>query len=250
VRLTPLAAFTVAACLVAGCGGGGGGDSGSSEDEVKDVTTDYLEAILAEENGRACALTTSPQDCLGQLALAQGFLGEGGFEALLPEDWRDRLDEAEVTFADDDHATIGALSSDDDPTELVREEGRWLIVVENPAGAEGTASVSTDTVATTEEAPEETAGQENARRAAEEYLAYQALSKKGLIRQLKFEGYSTKDAEYAVGAIDVDWNEQAAKAAANYLDNQAFSRSGLVQQLRFEGYTKAQAEYGVSQAYE
>jgi hypothetical protein len=245
-----LAAFTAAACLVAGCGGGDG--AGSAEDEIKDTTAEFLEAVIDGRNGEACALTTDPGQCVGQLALAQGFLGEGGFEALLGEDWRDELDAAEVEFADEDHATIPPLSPDDDPTTLVQRDGRWLIVVEESAGieVEETTSTSTDAVTTTEEAPEETAGQENARRAADGYLTYQAFSQKGLIRQLKFEGYSTKDAEYAVDAIDVDWNEQAAKAAANYLDYQAFSRSGLVQQLRFEGYTKAQAEYGVSQAYE
>jgi hypothetical protein len=239
-----------AACLVASCGGGD--SAGSPEDEIKDTAAEFWEAVIDGRNGEACALTTDPGKCIGSLALAQGFLGEGGFEALIDEDWREALEAAEVEFADDDHATIPPFSPDDDPTQFVREDGLWLIVFEEDSGieVEGTTSTSTDTVATTEDAPEETAGQENARRAAEGYLAYQAFSEKGLIRQLKFEGYSTKDAEYAVGAIDVDWNEQAAKAAADYLDYQAFSRSGLVQQLRFEGYTKAQAEYGVRQAYE
>jgi hypothetical protein len=98
-----------------------------------------------------------------------------------------------------------------------------------------------------EEAPAETAGQANARESAEDYLAYTAFSRKGLIEQLKFEGYSKSDATYAVDAVSPDWNEQAAKAAKDYLDYSSFSRSGLIEQLEFEGYTSSQAEYGVNQ---
>jgi uncharacterized lipoprotein YddW (UPF0748 family) len=98
-----------------------------------------------------------------------------------------------------------------------------------------------------EEAPDESVAQENAREAAESYLDTQAFSRKGLIEQLEYEGYSTKDATYAVGAIAVDWKEQAAKSAASYLDTQAFSRSGLIEQLEYEGFTHRQAVYGVNQ---
>lgn len=53
-----------------------------------------------------------------------------GFEAVLGEDWQEKLDSAEVTFADDDHATIAPWGAEEDPTELVREEGEWLLVSE------------------------------------------------------------------------------------------------------------------------
>jgi hypothetical protein len=72
-----------------------------------------------------------------------------------------------------------------------------------------------------------------------------AFSKKGLIKQLKYEGYSTSDATYAVNKLKVDYKEQAVKAGENYLDTMAFSRSGLVKQLKFEGYTQEQANYAV-----
>ena len=98
-----------------------------------------------------------------------------------------------------------------------------------------------------EEAPAETAGQANARQSAEDYLDYMAFSRKGLIEQLEFEGYSTKDATYAVVAVSPNWNEQAAKATKDYLNYMAFSRSGLIEQLEFEGYTEQQAVYGVNQ---
>ena len=82
--------------------------------------------------------------------------------------------------------------------------------------------------------PEVTAGQENARRSAEQYLETSPFSRKGLIQQLSSdagEGYSKAEAIYAVNHIDVDWNEQAAKAAKNYLDISPFSRQGLIEQL-------------------
>jgi Host cell surface-exposed lipoprotein len=60
-----------------------------------------------------------------------------------------------------------------------------------------------------------------------------------------YEGFSKKDAAYAVSAIKPNWKAQAAKAAQTYLDYSSFSRQGLIEQLMYEGYTRAQAEYGV-----
>jgi host cell surface-exposed lipoprotein len=49
-----------------------------------------------------------------------------------------------------------------------------------------------------EETRAETAGQENARRSAEDYLSTAAFSRKGLIDQLKYEGYTEQQAVYGV----------------------------------------------------
>jgi hypothetical protein len=98
-----------------------------------------------------------------------------------------------------------------------------------------------------EEKPKESVSQEQARQYAESYLDMSAFSRKGLIEQLGFEGFSTKDAEYGVDALDADWNEQAAKSAQSYLDMSSFSRKSLIDQLMFEGYTEEQAEYGADQ---
>lgn len=95
----------------------------------------------------------------------------------------------------------------------------------------------------------ESSGQENAREQAVNYLDSQAFSRKGLIEQLKYEGYSRLDAVYAADNVRVDWYEQAALKAKSYLDAQSFSRSGLLDQLLYEGFTRAQAEHGVSVAY-
>ncbi|MCM4083137.1 Ltp family lipoprotein [Paractinoplanes hotanensis] len=89
-----------------------------------------------------------------------------------------------------------------------------------------------------------TVSQENAVDKAADYLSYTAFSRSGLIKQLKFEGFSTKDATVGVDAQKADWNDQAAKKAQDYLDTSSFSRSGLIRQLKFEGFTTAQATYG------
>jgi Host cell surface-exposed lipoprotein len=97
--------------------------------------------------------------------------------------------------------------------------------------------------------PEMTAAQENAVETAAAYLDYSGFSRSGLIDQLKYEGFSKKDAEFAVDVIGVNWNQQAVRVAKGYLDYDSFSRSGLIDQLEYEGFTPEQAEYGVQKAY-
>lgn len=114
----------------------------------------------------------------------------------------------------------------------------------------GTSSPSpSDPVGAVENSLGLSSSQSNAKRQAENYLSTQAFSRKDLIGQLKYEGYSTADATYAVDNVTVDWYDQAAKKAKEYLDTQPFSRSDLVAQLEYEGFSSAQAQYGVSQAY-
>ena len=81
-------------------------------------------------------------------------------------------------------------------------------------------------------------------RAAKSYLDVEAFSLKGLIHQLKFEGYSTSDATYGATHAGANWMQQAVKSAKSYLEFEAFSFSGMVHQLRFEGFTLAQAVHG------
>ena len=97
-------------------------------------------------------------------------------------------------------------------------------------------------------APTLTVAQANALGAAEDYLDYAGFSKKGLIKQLAFEGYETKDIDAALATMKVDWNAEAAESAKAYVDMTHFSRSGLIKQLRFEGYTSKQAAHGADAA--
>ncbi|WP_404383523.1 Ltp family lipoprotein [Knoellia locipacati] len=92
--------------------------------------------------------------------------------------------------------------------------------------------------------PELSTAQEMAVRQAESYLDYAGFSKKGLIKQLEFEGFSAKDAQVAIGTLTVDWNAEAAESAKGYTEMSGFSRSSLIRQLEFEGYTNAQAKHG------
>jgi len=91
--------------------------------------------------------------------------------------------------------------------------------------------------------------QANAAKSAESYLSgNSSFSRKGLIGQLKYEGFSVKAATAAVDSLHVDWNEQAALSAQSYLDMGGFSRKSLIGQLKYEGFTQSQAEYGVKKA--
>ena len=144
-------------------------------------------------------------------------------------------------------AILGACASEDVNTE---PDAAPVTVTETvETGGESTTNATEET--TTEEKAEasaETAGQKNARRSGESYLEFSAFSRKGLIEQLKYEDYSTKDATYAVDAVGADWNAQAAESAKLYLEMSPFSRSGLIEQLEYEGFTQAQATYGVDKA--
>ena len=122
---------------------------------------------------------------------------------------------------------------------------------EPPATAEPTTAPKPKPTATE---PAMTLSQEQAVGAAESYLELTAFSRKGLIRQLSSEageGFSVKDATFAVDHIKVNWNEQAARSARSYLEMTHFSRAGLIRQLESdsgEGFTHRQAVYGVTKA--
>lgn len=95
----------------------------------------------------------------------------------------------------------------------------------------------------------ETRAQYRARVMARNYLSFTAFSRKGLIQQLRYEGFGYLTAVYAVDHITVSWRYQAYRKAKEYLDYSPFSRSGLYDQLRYEGFTVTQATYGVNRAY-
>lgn len=113
---------------------------------------------------------------------------------------------------------------------------------------EPSADSSDDATADSEDSDDMTVSQEQAVDKAEEYIDYTAFSRTGLIKQLKYEGFSTSDSKFAVDHIDVDWMEQAELKAKQYLDYTSFSRRGLIKQLEFEGFTKKQAEHGAKAA--
>jgi Host cell surface-exposed lipoprotein len=84
----------------------------------------------------------------------------------------------------------------------------------------------------------------NAARMAKSYLTLQAFSFKGLVKQLKYEGFSTSDATYGASHSGANWMKQAVRMAKSYLEYKAFSFKGLVKQLKYEGFTHSQALHG------
>lgn len=90
-----------------------------------------------------------------------------------------------------------------------------------------------------------TTGQKNALRKAKLYLSVMPFSKKGLRKQLEFDGFSSKEAKYGVNHCGANWKKQAYKKAKQYLDIMAYSKQGLIDQLLFDGFTKKQAKYAV-----
>ena len=84
----------------------------------------------------------------------------------------------------------------------------------------------------------------NAVRTARDYLRSQGFSFKGLVGQLKYEGYSTGDARYGASHAGANWMKQAVKAAKQYLQVSAFSRASMIEQLEYDGFTPPQARHG------
>ncbi len=117
----------------------------------------------------------------------------------------------------------------------VGADGRWI--TEQQAAAAASSYTAPATV---------TLGMKNAVGKAQQYLKYTSFSKKGLIEQLKYEGFTTEEATYAVETIQVDWNDQCAKKAQQYLKYTSFSRKGLADQLEYEGFTSSQIAYGLA----
>ena len=91
-----------------------------------------------------------------------------------------------------------------------------------------------------------TLGEKQALQSAKKYLNYSSFSRKGLIKQLEYEGFTNDEAVYGVEQSNADWNAQAAMSAKKYIEYTSFSRSGLIEQLEYEGYTRQQAEHGAN----
>lgn len=92
-------------------------------------------------------------------------------------------------------------------------------------------------------------GEQQALEKAIDYIDYSAFSKEGLYDQLKFEGFSNKEARFAVNHIDASWKKQALLKGQDYLNYSSFSKQGLYDQLIFEKFTKKQARYATNKLY-
>jgi hypothetical protein len=99
-----------------------------------------------------------------------------------------------------------------------------------------------------------TGPQNNAVRAANQYINMTGFSRDGLINQLSSDagdGFEISDATVAVDSLNIDWNQQAVKSAKQYLNMMGFSCKGLIEQLSSSAgdqYTVDQATHGAKQA--
>jgi Host cell surface-exposed lipoprotein len=98
-----------------------------------------------------------------------------------------------------------------------------------------------------------TIAQNNAIDSAVSYLKAYGMSRAGLMGQLSTkagEGFTRKDAVFAVRHIKVNWNVEAVQSAQSYLETNWMSRAGLIRQLSSragERFTHAQAVYAANE---
>ena len=137
-----------------------------------------------------------------------------------------------TTTSNDNTTTISAVEQ---VTEAVTEETTTELATTTTA----------TTTATTTTKPSATLGELNALAKALQYLDYSGFSKKSLKDQLKYEGYSSDEIDYAIKNCDADWKEECAEKAQQYLDYGSFSKSGLRDQLEYEGFTSEQIDYAL-----
>ena len=173
-----------------------------------------------------------------------------------------------ATFGDPDGArTSATMSSSEDvrsPTIYGDSDGTgWMIIDVGAAlpsvTLQGTADVLDGTLLGEEYSgisdepskPSLTTEQEQAVDKAQSYLDnVGGFSRKGLIKQLKYEGFSTNQATFATDYIKPNFKKQAAIKAHSYLDTVGgFSKASLRRQLAYEGFTNAQTTYAISQVF-
>ena len=112
---------------------------------------------------------------------------------------------------------------------------------DSSTSSSSTSASSSDSQTSSRSSYTPTRGEQNALSTAHDYLDTMAFSRSGLIDQLKYEGYTDSEAEYAVDNCGADWDYQAVLMAEEYLDAMSFSRSGLIDQLEYEGFSYSQA---------
>ena len=91
-----------------------------------------------------------------------------------------------------------------------------------------------------------TMGEKNALKKARDYFNVGNFSYSGLIKQLRYNGFSNSEATFAADHCGADWKMQAALKAQAYLSLMPFSSSGLAEQLQYEGFTMEQIAFALA----
>ena len=89
-------------------------------------------------------------------------------------------------------------------------------------------------------------GEKNALKKARDYFNVGNFSYSGIIKQLKYNGFSNSEATFAADHCGADWKMQAALKAQAYLALMPFSSSGLAKQLQYEGFTMEQIAFALA----
>ena len=90
---------------------------------------------------------------------------------------------------------------------------------------------------------------ENAIESAEAYSNIFAYSKKELIEQLKYDGFSEDIAECAAKSINANWKENCVRSAHSYLEIISYSKEELIHQLDYVGFTAEEIDYAMNKIY-
>ena len=90
---------------------------------------------------------------------------------------------------------------------------------------------------------------ENAIESAEAYSNVFAYSKKELIEQLKYDGFSEDIAECAAKSINANWKENCVRSAHSYLEIISYSKEELIHQLDYVGFTAEEIDYAMDKIY-
>lgn len=198
----------------------------------------------------AAELVAAPDQTGQGLKDARAALEELGYTVTTHDSMESRTIVVEGNWVVTDQAVtgttvaLGAKKPDDKSAEEKAADD--AAKAETDAAAQAAADAAAAEAAAVKAAEDAlTLGQRNAIGKAEDYLAFSAFSRSGLINQLEFEGFATEEAAFAVDRVAPDWNEQAGLKAQSYLDFSTFSRQGLIDQLVFEGFSAAEAEFGV-----
>ena len=115
--------------------------------------------------------------------------------------------------------------------------------------AEATTGPCVETTASPYEEKTNNTELENAIESAEAYSNIFAYSKKELIEQLKYDGFSEDIAECAAKSINANWKENCVRSAHSYLEIISYSKEELIHQLDYVGFTAEEIDYAMNQIY-
>ena len=115
--------------------------------------------------------------------------------------------------------------------------------------AETTDSPCVETTASPYEEKTSKTELENAIESAEAYSNIFAYSKKELIEQLKYDGFSEDIAECAAKSINANWKENCVRSAHSYLEIISYSKEELIHQLDYVGFTAEEIDYAMNKIY-